>query len=405
MLRKTCRLGTWNVRTLYKIGKLKEVAREFNVYKLDTPGITETRWTGNGRPTLGTMVYSGHEEEDANHTKGEGLMLSRQAAKSPHVLRWQPEGSSIVSAMLKTNKKNINLRDINCYASTNEKGEDHRRIHKATWISPNFNLGTENQRDNICINHSFRSSLQNVKVFRVADIGLDHHLVAAKIRSKLRRCKFAPHQRPKYNVNLLSSQQKREEYAIEVSNKFYALGTLGEVENIKDYWNQIKGVWKESCEEAEVDLGIDLEPPSKEEILAAIKKLRNKAAGLDGITGDAHKGKFGVPSKGSDWIISENIDNRGVSSRMERRTYCQTPKEREYLECGNNGGITVLSVPGKVFNGVLLERLKVALVEKLREEQARFRKGKSCEDQIAALRIIREHTLEWNSPLCIGELC
>ncbi|GFS25445.1 hypothetical protein ElyMa_003442100 [Elysia marginata] len=68
------------------------------------------------------MLYSGHEEEDANHTEGEGLMLSRQAAKS--VLRWQPERSRIISAMFKTNKKKINLLVIKCYPPTNEKGED-----------------------------------------------------------------------------------------------------------------------------------------------------------------------------------------------------------------------------------------------------------------------------------------
>ncbi|GFS27786.1 hypothetical protein ElyMa_005304100 [Elysia marginata] len=125
--------------------------------------IRETRWTGNGRLTLGTeetMLYSDHaDEEDANHTEGVGLMLSRQAAKS--LLGWQPEGSRIVSAMFKTNKKKINLRVINCYAPTNEKRED-----------------------------------------------------------------------------------KREEYAVEVSNRFYALETRGDVEDIEDYWNKIKGVWK-----------------------------------------------------------------------------------------------------------------------------------------------------------------
>ncbi|GFS22789.1 reverse transcriptase SR3-right, partial [Elysia marginata] len=51
---------------------------------------------------------------------------------------------------------------------------------------------------------------------------------------------------------------------------------------------------------------------------------------------------------------------------------------------------------------VILERLKVALDEKLREEQGGFRKGKSCADQIATLRIIVEQSLEWNSPLYVN---
>ncbi|GFR96699.1 craniofacial development protein 2 [Elysia marginata] len=61
----------------------------------------------------------------------------------------------------------------------------HRRIHQATWISPNYNLGTENQIDHMCVNHSFRSSLQDVNVFRGADVGSDHHLVVTKIKLNL----------------------------------------------------------------------------------------------------------------------------------------------------------------------------------------------------------------------------
>ncbi|GFR73482.1 hypothetical protein ElyMa_000406300 [Elysia marginata] len=118
----------------------------------------------------------------------------------------------------------------------------HRRIEKATWILPNYNLGTENQINHICINHSFRSSPQDVEVFRGTDVGSDRHPVVAKIKLKLRRGNFAPHQRLRYNVNLLSNPKKREEYAMDVFNRFYTLETQGSVEDIEDYWNEIKGV-------------------------------------------------------------------------------------------------------------------------------------------------------------------
>nr|KAG5694373.1 hypothetical protein BaRGS_002227 [Batillaria attramentaria] len=38
----------------------------------------------------------------------------------------------------------------------------------------------------------------------------------------------------------------------------------------------------------------------------------------------------------------------------------------------------------------------------LRDQQASFRKNRSCADQIASLRIIVEQSLEWNSPLYIN---
>ena len=325
ILRKISRIGTWNVRTMYQTGKTKEVAREFRAYKMDILGIAETRWTGMGRVKLRTgetVLYSGHEDENADHTEGVGLMLSNKAANA--LLSWEPEGSRIITARFRTNKKKINLNVINSYAPTNvqeretkeefysrlqgvldkvnnkditilmgdfnaqigsdnsgfeetmgkhgigtmtENGElltdlcannhltiggslfPHKRIHKATWISPNYNTGAANQIDHICINQLFRTSLQDVKVYRGADVGSDHHLVLAKIKLKLRKGKFVSNQRPRYNIISLSNPQKKEEYAVTVANRFQALEILGDSDNIEEHWNKIKGVWRDSCEE------------------------------------------------------------------------------------------------------------------------------------------------------------
>ena len=59
-------------------------------------------------------------------------------------------------------------------------------------------------------------------------------------------------------------------------------------------------------------------------------------------------------------------------------------------------------MPGKIFNRVILNRLKNAVDPKLRDNQAGFRRGRSCTDQIATLRIILEQSLEWRSPLYVN---
>ena len=59
------------------------------------------------------------------------------------------------------------------------------------------------------------------------------------------------------------------------------------------------------------------------------------------------------------------------------------------------------STAGKVLNRIMLERLKVEVGKRLRDEQAGFRKDRSCRDQIATLRIILEPSLEWNSPVYV----
>ena len=62
----------------------------------------------------------------------------------------------------------------------------------------------------------------------------------------------------------------------------------------------------------------------------------------------------------------------------------------------------LLSVPGKVFCRVLLHRIKTSVERILREEQAGFRGGRSCVDQIFVLRTIIEQSLEWNSSLYVN---
>jgi hypothetical protein len=42
------RFGTWNVRSLYRIGSLKTVARELGKYKLDLVGVQGVRWEKGG---------------------------------------------------------------------------------------------------------------------------------------------------------------------------------------------------------------------------------------------------------------------------------------------------------------------------------------------------------------------
>ena len=60
------------------------------------------------------------------------------------------------------------------------------------------------------------------------------------------------------------------------------------------------------------------------------------------------------------------------------------------LDCGNYRGISLISVPSKVFMRVLLNRIKPKIEEGLREEQAGIRGGRSTVDQIFALRQVLE---------------
>ena len=78
------------------------------------------------------------------------------------------------------------------------------------------------------------------------------------------------------------------------------------------------------------------------------------------------------------------------------------PKKEDLHDCKNFRGISLLSVPSKILNRVILERLREAVDTRLRDNQAGFRKGRPYADQITTLRIIIEQSLEWKSPLYIN---
>ena len=120
-------IGTWNVRTMYEAGKMAQVAAEMRRYKLALLGISEVRWTqaGHTRLTTGELfLYSGHEESDAPHTQGVGLMLSRQAQRA--LIGWEAHGPRIITATFRTVKKKIKMNIIQCYAPTNDGDEEDK---------------------------------------------------------------------------------------------------------------------------------------------------------------------------------------------------------------------------------------------------------------------------------------
>jgi hypothetical protein len=62
----------------------------------------------------------------------------------------------------------------------------------------------------------------------------------------------------------------------------------------------------------------------------------------------------------------------------------------------------LLSTIGKVFNRIILNRMKDQVDKELRDQQTGFRKERSCTDKIATLRIIIEQSQEWNASLYIN---
>ena len=54
--KKMVDIGFWNVRTMFQASKVAQIAQEFRRYKLEILGISEARWSGNGKMVLSSCI-------------------------------------------------------------------------------------------------------------------------------------------------------------------------------------------------------------------------------------------------------------------------------------------------------------------------------------------------------------
>nr|XP_042906426.1 uncharacterized protein LOC122270970 [Parasteatoda tepidariorum] len=142
---------------------------------------------------------------------------------------------------------------------------------------------------------------------------------------------------------------------------------------------------------------VDNPPPSIDEVIMAIKKLRNnRSAGPDCIPSELLK--TGEPQfiDAIHKLLIEIWDTENIPIEWEEGSICPIFKKGDQLECRNYRGITLLNTAYKIFSNILFKRLQPFADKAVGNYQCGFRPQRSTIDQIHTLRQILEKTKEFN---------
>jgi len=151
-------------------------------------------------------------------------------------------------------------------------------------------------------------------------------------------------------------------------------------------------------------LPVVLEDITEKEVSVAVRQLKNgKSAGVDKIQAELLKtANSTIPHLTSVSLCNLVWQQEAVPVDWRRGIIIPLTKKDDLTDCNNWRGITLLSVTGKVFEKVLLNRIHNIVDQLLRQQQAGFRPGRSCIDQIFSLWQIIQKVSEGQKPVTVN---
>ena len=167
-----------------------------------------------------------------------------------------------------------------------------------------------------------------------------------------------------------------------------------------EYFEDLLNVEEER--EAEVVAVVGVEVPvmgemnekeiTKEEVERALKATKaGKAPGVDGVRAEMMK-EGGASAV--EWMVRMfNVCFISSVVPVDWMCACIVPLFKgkgDVYECGNSRGISLLSVAGKVYGRILINRIRDKTEDAIAEVQGGFRKGRGCADQTFIVRQICE---------------
>ena len=142
----------------------------------------------------------------------------------------------------------------------------------------------------------------------------------------------------------------------------------------------------------------DSEDITMKELISAKKKLKlGKAPGSDEIYPEMITNQSLEADKLLLNICQLAYKTKSIPNDWNISTIIPIHKNGPTTQCENYRGISLLSVPGKIYARILETRLRDKVEEKLDQYQSGFRPGRSVQDHIYAVRQISETTYRYNN--------
>ena len=317
--------------------------------------------------------------------------------------------------VLDINKHWTNI--VEAYTETSKKVIGHRKKQHKEWISNESWRIIEERR-------SLKSRINNTKSSRIKQELQDQYrntnkqvkrLIRRDKRAYLEELASAAEEAASHNqqgtvykiTNLICGRKSRN--TKHIKNKEGQLLTTEKeqedrwTEHFSEILNRDPPLNPIETQEDVEDLDININPPTKAEIIQAIKSLKNgKSPGADNLNAELFKAD---PEQAANILLPLYTNiwlEKKIPPDWTKGVIIKVPKKGTLSDCNNWRGITLLSVPSKIFCKIITHRITSAVDQVLREEQAGFRKGKGCVDQIFALRNIIEQCSEWQRQLYIN---
>ena len=213
--------------------------------------------------------------------------------------------------------------------------------------------------------------VKDVKVVRGADVSSDHYLLLTKMSMG---CKVQKGEKKAENVAIRTDRLKDREVRMKFQAKL--LVKMNELGLSRDEVAQEAGV-------------------SVEDVWLEFK---------EGVFGAAVE-VCGIRCRVVRWLRSviQLMWKRGeVVEDWSRAFIVPLHKKGSKLACSNYRGISLLSIPSKVYAKILDSRLRSRTESMVMEVQGGFKSGRSCVDQIFTIRQLSEKILEKNKQMIIA---